>query len=307
MTERFLNRDDAPALRYWDEDGNAPPVMLIHGVGADGTSWDQIAPSLASTFRVLRLDLRGHGGSGHIDGALTLDDFVRDVVDVLDACDVPSAHIVGFSLGGMIAQGLALQHADRVRRLVLLSAVAGRSAEERERVQARLAILREQGIGAITGAAQERWFTPEFIARNADLVQHRMQQLRANHAPSYAAAYTVFSTSDLGDRLHAIRVPTLIATGEHDVGSNTRMARFMHAKIPGSRLEICPVCVTASWSRRRNWSARWCGTSCRTDPGGANVKFSIAVNMERSAPDQDVRQVVRQMLELVRLAEFGRL
>ena len=238
MTERFLHRDDAPALRYWDEDGKAPPVMLIHGVGADGTSWDQIAPSLASAFRVLRLDLRGHGGSGHIDGALTLDDFVRDVVDVLDACDVPSAHIVGFSLGGMIAQGLALQHADRVRRLVLLSAVAGRSAEERERVQARLAILREQGIGAITGAAQERWFTPEFIARNADLVQHRMQQLRANHAPSYAAAYTVFSTSDLGDRLHAIRVPTLIATGEHDVGSNTRMARFMHAKIPGSRLEI---------------------------------------------------------------------
>src|ERR1700730_11856414 len=72
---------------------------------------------------------------------------------------------------------------------------------------------------------------------------------------------------------------------------------------PGSR--FCPACVTASWSRRRNWSARWCGTSCRTDPGGANVKFSIAVNMERSAPDQDVRKVVQQMLELVRLAESG--
>ena len=67
-----------------------------------------------------------------------------------------------------------------------------------------------------------------------------MLQLRENHAPSYAAAYTVFSTSDLGDRLHAIHAPTLIATGEHDVGSNTRMARFMHAQIPGSRLEILP-------------------------------------------------------------------
>jgi (E)-2-((N-methylformamido)methylene)succinate hydrolase len=107
-------------------------------------------------------------------------------------------------------------------------------------VQARLAILREQGIAAITGAAQDRWFTPAFIARNLDLVQRRMLQLRENHAPSYAAAYTVFSTSDCGDRLHAIRVPTLIATGEHDIGSNTRMARFMHAQIPGSRLEILP-------------------------------------------------------------------
>ena len=160
---------------------------------------------------------------------------------MLDACAVPTAHIVGFSLGGMIAQGIALQHAHRVHRLVLLSAVAGRTAEERERVQARLAILQEQGVAAITGAAQERWFTTDFIARNPDLVVHRrMQQLQENHAPSYAAAYTVFSTSDLGEQLHAIHAPTLIATGEHDIGSNTRMARFMHAQIAGSRLEILP-------------------------------------------------------------------
>jgi (E)-2-((N-methylformamido)methylene)succinate hydrolase len=240
MMVRILQRQEAPALRYWDGGGEKPPVMLIHGVGADGTSWDLIAAALAPAFRVLRLDLRGHGQSGHIEGALTLDDLVRDVVDVLDTCAVPAAHIVGFSLGGMIAQALALQHADRVQRLVLLSAVAGRTAEERERVQARLAILREQGIAAITGAAQDRWFTPEFIARNPELVQRRMLQLRENHPPSYAAAYTVFSTSDLGDRLHAIRVPTLIATGEHDAGSNTRMARFMRAQIPESRLEILP-------------------------------------------------------------------
>lgn len=240
MIARMLQRADAPALCYRDDGGDRPPVMLIHGVGADATSWDHIAPALASEFRVLRLDLRGHGKSGHIEGALTLDDFIRDVIDVLAACAVPAAHIAGFSLGGLIAQGVALQQPDRVRRLVLLSAVAGRTDEERERVQARLKILREQGIAAITAAAQERWFTPGFIARHPDLVQRRMAQLQDNHAPSYAAAYTVFSTSDLGDRLHAIRVPTLIATGEHDVGSNPRMARYMHAEITGSRLEILP-------------------------------------------------------------------
>ncbi|HET6196472.1 MAG TPA: alpha/beta fold hydrolase [Acetobacteraceae bacterium] len=240
MTERTLHRRDAPTLRYRDKGGDRPPVVLIHGVGADGSSWDDIASDLAADFRVLCLDLRGHGQSGHIEGTLTLDDFVRDVVDVLDACAVPAAHVVGFSLGGMIAQGIALHHADRVRRLVLLSAVAGRTAEERERVQQRLAVLQEQGIAAITGAAQERWFTPGFIARNPALVQQRMQQLQENHAPSYAAAYTVFSTSDLGEKLHAIRIPTLIATGEHDVGSRPRMARCMHAQIAGSRLAILP-------------------------------------------------------------------
>lgn len=236
----MLQRPNALALRYWDEGGDGPPVMLIHGVGADGGSWDQIAPALTSDFRVLRLDLRGHGRSGHIEGALSLDDFVQDVTDVLDACAVPTAHIVGFSLGGMIAQGFALQHPERVRRLVLLSAVAGRTVEERQRVQERLKILREQGIGAITGAAQDRWFTADFTARHPEQVARRMQQLKENHAPSYAAAYTVFSTSDLGDRLHAIRAPTLISTGEHDVGSNTRMAHFMHEQITGSQLKILP-------------------------------------------------------------------
>jgi pimeloyl-ACP methyl ester carboxylesterase len=239
MADLMLRRPNAPMLRWWDE-GAGPTAMLIHGVGAAGTSWDLIAPALTSRFRVLRLDLRGHGKSGHIAGALTLDDFVQDVVDVMDAAGAADTHIVGFSLGGLIAQGFALQQPHRVNKLVVLSAVAGRTDEERARVRTRLGILQEQGIAAITHAAQERWFTPAFIAAHPDLVQRRMQQLQNNHQPSYAAAYTVFSTNDLGDRLHAIEAPTLIATGEHDVGSNTRMARFMHEQIKGSKLEILP-------------------------------------------------------------------
>jgi 3-oxoadipate enol-lactonase len=234
-----LERVGAPALFYQVE-GQGSPVVLIHGVGADGSSWDEIAPALISGFTVVRLDLRGHGRSGPVDGVLALEDFARDVLDVLDAAGAARAHVVGFSLGGMIAQALALDYAARVDRLVLLSAVAGRTEQERARVRDRLQILRTQGIGAITGAAQDRWFTSGFIERHPDLVRERMEQLQRNHAPSYAAAYTVFSTSDLGERLHDIRTPTLVATGEHDVGSNTRMARFMQAQIPGAELLILP-------------------------------------------------------------------
>ncbi len=240
MAERMLQRERAPALRYWIE-GQGPVVLLIHGVGADGTSWDRIAGNLVPRFRVLRLDLRGHGRSGHIEGGLSLDDFVQDVADVLAACNAASAHVVGFSLGGIIAQAMALRHPDKVDRLVLLSAVAGRTDAERERVRQRLEVLRTQGVTAIVGAAQDRWFTPGFISNNPDVVARRMQQLQQNHPASYAAAYTVFSTSDLGAALHAIRHPTLIATGEHDAGSSPRMARFMHAEIHGSRLEILPA------------------------------------------------------------------
>lgn len=235
----ILKRNDAPDL-FHQVEGAGPPVVLVHGVGASGASWDEIAPMLAPGFTVLRLDLRGHGRSGHIAGALSLGDFARDVVDVMAAVGVPRAHVVGFSLGGMIAQALALDHAAHVDRLVLLSAVAGRTEQERARVRERLEVLRTQGIAAITGAAQDRWFTDAFIAAHPDLVAKRMAELKANHPASYAAAYTVFSTSDLGERLHAIDRPTLVATGEFDVGSNTRMARFMHAVITGSELRILP-------------------------------------------------------------------
>src|SRR5271157_4550242 len=234
-----LERADAPTLFYQLE-GAGPPVVLIHGVGADGSSWDAIVPALTPRFMVIRLDLRGHGRSGHIDGALVLEDFARDVLDVMAAAGAARAHVVGFSLGGMIAQALALDHASRVDRLVLLSAVAGRTEQERARVRDRLEILRTQGIAAISSAAQDRWFTDGFIARHPELVRQRMEQLQRNHPASYAAAYTVFSTSDLGARLHAIDRPTLVATGEHDVGSNTRMARFMQQQIRGAKLKILP-------------------------------------------------------------------
>ena len=240
MAQSVLARGAAaPSLFYHDE-GTGPPIMLIHGVGADSSSWDEIVPTLAQHFRVLRLDLRGHGRSGRIEGACTLADFIRDVLDVIDTVGVAKADVVGFSLGGLIAQGTALSHPSRVDRLVLISAVAGRTDEERAKVRARLEVLQNEGIEAVMAAAQERWFTPAFVRAHPEKVHYRMEQLKRNDFDSYKAAYTVFSMSDLGERLHEIRHRTLIVTGEHDVGSNTRMARYMHDQISDSKLQILP-------------------------------------------------------------------
>ncbi len=239
QSARMLARKDFPALHYLSE-GAGHPVVLIHGVGADLHSWDTVAPALVEHYRVIRADLRGHGKSGRISGPHRLDDFVADVLDAMDACGVRKADIVGFSLGGMIAQALALDHGERVDRLAIISAVCGRNAEEREKVRSRLAILRDQGIEAITAAAEDRWFTAEFRQNHPDKVNLRLAQLRANDPESYKSAYTVFCTADLGERTAAIRHKTLVATGENDQGSNTRMARFMHDAIPGSELHILP-------------------------------------------------------------------
>ena len=235
----MFKAENSPTINHVAS-GQGPHVTLVHGVGANLRSWDEVTRLLEPHFTVVRLDLRGHGQSARI-ATCTLADLASDVRQVWDARGIEKGHLAGFSLGGLIAQSLALSDPDRIDRLAILSAVAGRTAEERAKVVGRLKLLQEGGIPAVTAAAEERWFTEEFRARHPERVLARMTELLANDVPSYAAAYTVFATSDLGDRLGEIRHPTLIATGENDVGSNTRMARMMHDRIEGSRLEILPV------------------------------------------------------------------
>lgn len=220
-------------------EGSGPPITLVHGVGANLESWDTIAAILSRQYQVIRLDLRGHGRSSRIE-TCRLDDFLDDVSLVLDTLGIARTHLVGFSLGGMIAQAYVLAHPERVDRLALISAVAGRTEQERANLQARARKVREEGIVSVVAAAEDRWFTKGFREKHPEIVARRLEELKANDHRSYSAAYTVFAEGDVGPRLHEIRHPTLVVTGEHDVGSNTRMARYMHEAIPGSSLHILP-------------------------------------------------------------------
>jgi (E)-2-((N-methylformamido)methylene)succinate hydrolase len=225
-------------INYVSE-GSGPPVTLVHGVGANLRSWDAIAARLSRQFRVVRMDLRGHGLSSRIE-TCRLQDFLDDVSLVLDTLEIAKTHLVGFSLGGMIAQAYVLAHPERVAKVAFISAVAGRTPEERAGVMARARKVSEEGIASVVAAAEDRWFTEGFRKAHPETVRQRLEELRANDHRSYSAAYSVFAGGDLGPRVAEIRHPTLIITGEHDVGSNTRMARYMHQSIPGSELHILP-------------------------------------------------------------------
>ncbi|GGO54018.1 3-oxoadipate enol-lactonase [Roseovarius pacificus] len=227
-------------LIHYRREGRGAPLVLVHGVGANLRSWDRVAEVLSQDFDILRLDLRGHGDSAVIDGEYSIDAFAADVIRMMDEAGVERAHLAGFSLGGLIAQRLAHGWPDRFDRVVILSAVAGRTDQEREKVVSRLQMIREGGIEAITGAAQDRWFTEDFAKRNPEVIERRIAELKAVDLPSYLEAYRVFGTTELVDTLHEIAAPTLVMTGECDVGSNVRMAETMHRLIPGSELRILP-------------------------------------------------------------------
>ena len=170
----------------------------------------------------------------------SLDMFASDAADLLDHLGIIRTHVAGHSLGGAIAITFASRYPQRVDRLAVLSAAAGRTEEERRRVTERVGLIASGIPGGHFRNSLSRWFTDEFRAANPDAIDRYEARNKANDPACYAAAYTMLATSEVAPELPHITSPTLVVTGEHDLGSNPRMARFIHAGIAGSELRILP-------------------------------------------------------------------
>lgn len=224
----------------YTRDGAGAPVLLIHGVGGDAGNWDPIATRLRTRFDVMAMDLRGHGGSDLIRGPVDVDDFARDAVQVLDDAGVGRCGVAGFSLGGAVALALALHFPERVDKLALIGTVCGRSPQQQARALERVEYLRQHGTAALAEGNRERWFSDAFRRANPEVVDRRVAQVSASDTESYLRAFTVFCTAEFADRLHEIRAPTLVVTGEHDVAATPEMARAMGERIAGAQVHVLP-------------------------------------------------------------------
>jgi 3-oxoadipate enol-lactonase len=217
--------------------GTETPTVLIHGVGSDLMRWNPVIGPLAAKGTVVRYDLRGHGASVKPAGPYDIGDLVADHVRLMSELGIAKANIVGFSLGGLIAQAIALGHPDMVDKLVILSAVAGRTESQRAAVLDRLRAV-EAGGPAVVADSGARWYTDDFREKHPDIVRAHLERFVKNDPAAYAAAFQVLATTDLIDELHRITAPTLIMTGALDVGSPPEMAGAMNERIKGSRLVV---------------------------------------------------------------------
>jgi 3-oxoadipate enol-lactonase len=215
-------------------------LVLIHGVGGRLEAWDDVVAALDRQQMIVRYDLRGHGRSERAPGPYSLELFAADHVALLAKLDIDSADIAGCSLGGLIAQQIALSYPEAVRRLIILSAVAGRTRQERDRVAERLSVAEKFGPAEVAQRSGDRWFTPEFRARYPDRVARHLETFAANDPAAYVAAYRVLATSDLHTELHRIHRPTLAMTGANDIGSPPHMTELMAERIPSARAVIIP-------------------------------------------------------------------
>lgn len=223
-------------------DGQGPPLVLIHGVGLDHTMWDPVVKALAQEHRVVRYDLLGHGRSDDPGGPRKPEDFVDQLLEVLDSADIERSDVVGLSLGGLIALVSAARQPTRVRRAVLVSTVFGRSESQLGGVQERLALAEAEGLKPVADLAIERWFTPQWRATHRAETESVRRRLLTTDRAGYLKAYRLFAQSDDLASASAPRVeaPTLVLAGERDSGSTPEMALALAGAIPGGEARIMP-------------------------------------------------------------------
>ncbi|MGE5304020.1 MAG: alpha/beta fold hydrolase [Alphaproteobacteria bacterium] len=220
----------------YELDGQGPAVLLLHPVGLDLTWWEPQVEALRSEFQVVRMDFRGHGKSQIAPPPYTLADFAADAHALLGALGIGSAHVIGLSLGGMVAQVLALEFPKEVRSLVLSNTLCTLPAQAREAMRARGEAAGQGGMGAVIEATLERWFTRGFL--DSALVARCRQHLLAHDVAAWAATWRALAELNTLPRLGEIHVPTLVTTGDADVSTPVAAAQLIANSIPGALLKI---------------------------------------------------------------------
>lgn len=213
-------------------------IVFVNSLGTDLRIWDDLVAYWAGDFRVLRYDLRGHGLSDAPPAPYSIDDHVADLAALLEAREIRMAAVVGLSVGGMIAQRLAVQHPYLVRLLVLCDTAHKIGTPEmwNERIEA----VRHGGIASIAEAVLERWFSIEFrIAHAADLAGYRNMLIRTP-AEGYIGTCATLRDTDLTETSRSLLQPTLCIVGEEDRATPPELVKSMSTLIPNALFRTIP-------------------------------------------------------------------
>ncbi len=235
-----LTAELTPAGTSYLATGQGHPVVLIHGVGLNKEMWGGQIVGLSPHYRVIAYDMLGHGASPRPDPETGLPGYAEQLRELLEHLGLPSATVIGFSMGGLVARAFALHFAQHLSGMVILNSVFNRSAEQRAGVITRTSQAAEHGPDANAAEALSRWFSREYQAANPAQIAAIRQILASNDPQGYLTTYKLFATQDMyrADDLGEINAPTLIATGELDPGSTPDMARQLALRIHGAEVAI---------------------------------------------------------------------
>jgi 3-oxoadipate enol-lactonase len=229
-----------PELFFTDDEGAGDAVVLAHAIGCDHRMWDDVVPLLERRFRIIRVDLRGHWRSPVTRRPYSLEGLAEDVLAVLARRGVAKAHWVGLSMGAMVGMAFALEHPDRLARVVLANTTSSYGPEGRAMWEARARTVAEGGLAAIKDMVMERYFSEEFRAAHREVVQRVARWFLATPVEGYLGCCDAIKELDYTADLPRIHARTLVIAGEKDAGTPPSMAEVIATRIPGAQLAILP-------------------------------------------------------------------
>ncbi len=227
----------------WEQRGTGFPLVLVHGLGYARWGWEPVADRLAERYEIVLLDNRGIGASDAPSGLYTVAEMAEDTLRVMDEAGVESAHVVGTSLGGMIAQELALTAPERVDKLVLVCTTPG-GPEAAPMPEQTVRLMAE--APALEPLVALRKFVENALAPDPPdgvvdrILAHRIET--AQPLTAWLAQAAAGAAFDAWGRLPGLRIPTLVLHGTADVVVDPANAELLAERIPGARVELFPGC-----------------------------------------------------------------
>jgi pimeloyl-ACP methyl ester carboxylesterase len=228
---------------YYEVYGQGEPILLIMGLGGSALAWQSQIPILSRHLRVIAYDNRDAGRSDKVEAEYSMADMADDAAALLGYLDIGSAHVYGVSMGGMIAQELALRHPERVRTLVLGCTSPCLAAMPPSEKAAR-AVMESAALPLREAFERSMWtgYSDAYLAAHNDDLWLRAQ-VEAGLTPPVEALrhhYVVVGGFDARERVGKIRVPTLVMTGDQDPLVPPQNSRFLAEHIPGAELVVFP-------------------------------------------------------------------
>lgn len=216
-----------------------PTICLLHCFGSNHGFWNLQLPYLTG-FSLLTPDARAHGLSPRPKGPYSIAQMADDVIALLDEKEIEQTHVAGASMGGMVAQQLAISYPERVASVMLITTTFEYSGAQRERWHELALTVQRDGVASVQEALMSRWFSKQSRAENRPGYQFMVQAFSEFHPDAFAWAAEAVRLVDMGDQLHRISQPTLVVASEHDPGVTPERSRQLAASIPDSQLVWTP-------------------------------------------------------------------
>jgi pimeloyl-ACP methyl ester carboxylesterase len=233
----YIQLDDLKMFYYDNHATHKPVMVFIHGLGENLNSWHNQIDYFKTDYRVIAMDLRGHNRTDDGTKAITIKQFAADVIALLDVLQIQQAHIVGLSMGGIIAQQLAIDYPERILTLSLCDTACYATDEAKAKLDGRIEMIKSISMDEMANFIVTACLPAKYDQKIYD---EAFAIFRVNRQAPYLAATVATFSIDFRNDLPKITLPTLVFTGELDKATPVEAAECIHKLIPHSEMHVIP-------------------------------------------------------------------